>query len=82
MTQREGLHLLVEELADSDVPIAERVLEALGAIPVSSKALGSARLDDEPDDDNRDGGLAEARAQADFGELIPHKEAKRILGVQ
>ena len=81
MSPRDRLHVLVDELPDSDVPTAERVLEALRAAP-ASYSLEDAPLDDEPDDDDRDGGLTEARAQADRSELIPHKEAKRILGVR
>jgi hypothetical protein len=56
-------------------------LEALHAAPAPFYSLEDAPLDDEPDADDRDGGLTEAHAQADRGELIPHGEAKRILGV-
>lgn len=82
MSPRERLHVLVDELPESDVSTAERVLEALRAAPAPSYSLADAPLDDEPDDDDRDGGLTEARGQADRGELIPHEEAKRILGVR
>ncbi len=82
VSPRDRLHVLVDELPDSDVPTAERVLEALRAAPAPSYSLEDAPLDDEPDEDDRDGGLTEARAQADRGELIPHQEAKRILGVR
>ena len=82
MSARERLHVLVDELPEADVSTAERVLEALRATPAPSYSLADAPLDDERDDDDRDGGLTEARAQADRGELIPHEEAKRILGVR
>ena len=82
VSPRERLHVLVDELPEADVPTAERVLEALRAAPTPSYSLEDAPLDDESDEDDSDGGLTEARAQADRGELIPHQEAKRILGVR
>jgi hypothetical protein len=82
MSPRDRLHILVDQLTEADLPTAERVLEALRAAPLRSFSPEDAPLDDEPDEDDRDGGLTEARAQANRGELIPHKEAKRILGVR
>jgi hypothetical protein len=79
VSPRERLHVLVDELPEADVPTAERVLEALRSAPAPSYSLEDAPLDDE---DDSDGGLTEARAQVDRGELIPHEEAKRILGVR
>jgi len=81
MTARDRLHLLVDELPESDVPTAERVLGALRETSVIH-ALGEAPLDDEPDDDDRDGGLTEARAQADAGMGISTAELEKRLGLR
>jgi hypothetical protein len=64
METRERLRILVDNLSDSDVQTAIRLLEALRekSDPVAL-ALLAAPPDDEPDHDDRDGGLAEARAE-------------------
>ena len=81
MTARDRLHLLVDELPESDVPTAERVLGALReTAPLYT--LEDAPFDDEPDDDDRDGGLTEARAQADAGMGIPTTELEKRLGLR
>lgn len=76
MTTKERLHRLIEELADDDLRAAERVLLALRATvdPVST-ALDQAPVDDEPDQDDADGGLTEAREERP----ISHAPAKRRL---
>lgn len=57
-----------------------RVLEALRATsdPVLL-ALLSAPIDDEPDNDDFDGGLSEARREAREGRTVSHEEIKKIL---
>ncbi|HEX7184147.1 MAG TPA: tetratricopeptide repeat protein, partial [Thermoanaerobaculia bacterium] len=45
------------------------------------QALKSAPADDEPDDDDVDGGLTEARREAREEQGISHEEAKRKLGL-
>ena len=82
MTARETLHRIVDDLPDSDLSTATRVLGALRATgdPVL-QALLSAPADDEPDDDDFDGGLTEARREARQGLGISHEEAKRELGI-
>ncbi len=64
METRERLQLLVDNLADSDLQTAIRLLEALRekSDPVAF-ALLAAPPDDELDEDDRDGGLTEARAE-------------------
>lgn len=68
-TEREALHRLADELTDADVPVALRVLEALRLAqdPVL-RSLRCTPLDDEPDEDDVDGGLTEARQQLARGE--------------
>lgn len=70
MTPRDNLHRLVDELAEADVARAERLLRALAA-----------PFDDEPDTDDRDGGLTEARAELERGEAISTEELKHRLGL-
>ncbi len=82
MAARQVLHRLVDALPDQDLPTAARVLEALKltADPVE-RSLVAAPLDDEPDDDDFDGGLTEARREAEDGQLASHEEVKRELGL-
>ena len=64
METRDRLQLLVDNLAESDVQTAIRLLEALREkSDLVALALLAAPPDDEPDHDDRDGGLTEARAE-------------------
>lgn len=69
MSNREILHRLIDELPEGDVALTERMLRALAA-----------PLDDEPDDDDFDGGLTAARAELERGEGIPHDEVLHRFG--
>jgi hypothetical protein len=82
MAGRDALHKLVDALPEHDVPAVSRILEALNltADPVA-RSLAMAPLDDEPDDDDFDGGLSEARREAEEGQLLSHDEIKRELGL-
>ncbi len=81
MAPRQALHRLVDALPEHDLPTASRVLEALSltADPVE-RALAAARPDNEPDNDDFDGGLTEARNEA-VDDLVSHEELKRELGL-
>lgn len=83
MAGRETLHKLVDALPERDVPTVSRILEALSlaADPVL-RSLATAPYDDEPDDDDFDGGLSEARREAQEGRLVSHEELKRELGLK
>lgn len=76
------MHRLVDNLPEQDLPVAARVLEALGATsdPVL-RALLTAPKDDEHDEDDADGGLSEARREAQEGKGISHEDVKRELGL-
>jgi len=82
MSPRESLHQLVDDLPEVDLPTASRVLEALRdtADPVR-KALDHAPLDDESDGDDADGGLTEARRDADLGRGLTTEQLRRELGL-
>jgi len=79
---RATIHRLVDTLAEEDLPTAERVLVGLTATadPVE-RALRLAPADDEPDADDYDGGLTEARRERDNGEGISTEEMRRELGL-
>jgi hypothetical protein len=75
MNTRQTLHELVDELPDEDLLTAVRMLKGLELVPDAlTVLLDNAPADDEPDDDDFDGGLTEALAET---ELVPHGEVKR-----
>ncbi|HEX3551600.1 MAG TPA: hypothetical protein VIA62_00045 [Thermoanaerobaculia bacterium] len=82
MNGRKALHRLIDDLPEQDLPVVVRVLEALRATsdPVL-RALLSAPVDNERDEDDVDGGLSEARREAREGKGISHEEVKRELGL-
>lgn len=81
MSSRHILHQLVDELPAEDLPTAERILQALSATAAPHVRLEEAPFDLEPDDDDFDGGLTEARADAEAGRVMPHEEVKRRWGL-
>ena len=80
MTQREALHHLLDELPENDLSTVSRILRATAGDPLSQK-LDQAPLDDEPDDDDFDGGLREARREAEAGQGLSTAELRRELGL-
>jgi hypothetical protein len=75
MNARQTLHDLVDHLPEEDLITAVRVLKGLELAPDPVMlALENAPIDDEPDDDDFDGGLTEALQETD---LVPHEEVKR-----
>ena len=77
---RAELHALLDTLPEADLPTAERLLRTLADDPVLH-ALESAPLDDEPDNDDFDGSLTEARAEAAAGRGITSEELRRRQGL-
>jgi hypothetical protein len=82
MTTREMLHVIVDKLPEAELTTAARILMALDqpADPLQI-LLASAPLDDEPDEDDFDGGLTEARNEARSGQTISHEEMLRRLRI-
>jgi hypothetical protein len=74
---RNRLHELVDDLPDSEIATAERILAALGDAATERflQVVDSAPYDDETDDDDFDGGLTEARSE----KSISHEEARRLF---
>jgi hypothetical protein len=80
MCHRATLHRLVDSLSEEDLKIASRLLAGLIVTADSSeRALHFAPTDDEPDTDDEDGGLTEARRE--LGEGISTEELRRELGL-
>ncbi len=82
MSPRDAIRRLVDDLPEEDLPTALRVLEALRDTgdPVS-RALLHAPFDDEPHDDDADGGLTEARANIDASRGIATSSLRHRLGL-
>lgn len=82
MCQRAILHRLVDSLPEEDLTTAGRLLVGLTmtADPIE-RALLLAPVDDEPDTDDDDGGLTEARRELARGEGISTEELERELEV-
>ena len=75
MNTRQTLHDLVDHLPEEDLITAVRVLKGLELAPDPLKVLlENAPIDDEPDDDDFDGGFTEALQET---ELVSHEEVKR-----
>jgi hypothetical protein len=82
MTTREMLHAIVDRLPEDELIAAERILTALNPPADSLRdVLANAPPDDEPDDDDFDGGLTAARNQARSGQTISSEELLRRLGI-
>jgi len=82
MFHRATLHRLVDSLPEEDLTTAGRVLVGLTATAdVVERALLLAPADDEPDADDVDGGLTEARRELVRGEGISTEELRRELGL-
>jgi hypothetical protein len=77
MTRAE-LHEILDALPEADLPAAETALRKLGESAVRH-ALDHAPLDDEPDDDDFDGQLAQARQDAAAGRGVTTDELRQRL---
>jgi hypothetical protein len=75
---RAELHEILDALPEADLPAAEEALRRLGNA-AALQALDLAPLDDEPDDDDFDGQLTEARRDAAEGRGITTDELRRRL---
>ena len=82
MCRREALHRLVDSLPEEDLATAGRLLVGL---TVTADAVERALLlapPDEPDTDNEDGGLTEARWELARREGISTEELERELDLR
>lgn len=82
MYHRATLHRLIDSLPEEDLPTAGRLLVGLTATTDAvERALLLAPYDDEPDTDDDDGGLTEARRELARDEGISTEELERELGL-
>jgi hypothetical protein len=82
MSRRATLHRLIDSLPEEDLTTAGRLLVGLRATADAvDRALLLAPSDDEPDTDDEDGGLTEARQELARGEGISTEELRRELGL-
>ena len=81
MSVRDEVRRLVDELPDSELPTARRLLEALHLLGRDPRqlALDLAPWDDEPTTPEEDAGVAVAYEELARGEVISAEEAKRRL---
>ncbi|PYQ61535.1 MAG: hypothetical protein DMF53_14960 [Acidobacteria bacterium] len=82
MCRRATLHRLVDSLPEEDLATAGRLLLGLTVTADAvERALLLAPPDDEPDTDNEDGGLTEARRELAREEGVTMEELERGLGL-
>lgn len=83
MCDRATVHRLVDSLAEEDLTTAGRLLAGLRvtADPVE-RALLFAPVDGEPDNDDHDGGLTEARQELARGEGVSTEDVRRELEIE
>lgn len=82
MSPREHLRQLVDELPESELVTAERVLVALAAsVEPLSRRLDSAPADDEPEAEGERAGVAEAWAEHRAGESLSTARVRSELGL-
>ena len=83
MSVREEVRRLVDELPESELPTARRLLEALHLLGRDPRqlALDLAPWDDEPTTAEEEAGVAVAYEELARGEVVSAEEAKcRLLG--
>ena len=80
MTTRQDLHQLVDELPESAVAEAARLLTALRADedPLL-KAFMEAPIDDEPLTEEEIAAIEEGREDVRAGRVLSHEETRRLL---
>jgi hypothetical protein len=82
MCRRTTLHRLVDTLPEEDLETAGRLLVGLTVTADAvARALLLAPADDEPDTDDDDGGLTEARQALARGEGTSTEQIERELGL-
>jgi len=79
---RDSLHKLIDELPETDLPTAARVLEALHATAdPASRALDNAPEDDEPETAEEAAAVAAAWEEHRRGEHLTTQEVRQKLGL-
>lgn len=84
MTVKERLHQLVDALPESETHAAARYLDYLREKAEETplmRTLRTAPDDEEPYTEEERAAVAEARAELEAGDGIPHSELKRRFGL-
>ena len=84
MTTKQQIHQLVDDLSESELETAKRVLEGLSAQSVSSPveaALASAPVDDEPLTAEGAQAIGEGERDVGAGRVVSADEARVRLGL-
>ena len=84
MTTKERIHQLVEDLPESELETAKRVLEALSALSSSNpvvEALGNAPVDDESVPDEEAQAIEEGERDIEAGQVVSVDQVRTRLGL-
>ena len=83
MTTKERIHQLVEDLPESELETAKRVLEALSALPSNPvvEALANAPVDDEPVPDAEAQAIEEGERDIEAGQVVSVDQVRTRLGL-
>jgi hypothetical protein len=85
MAMRDDLRRIVDELPETDVPMALRILRGLRAVPATGPdlvaILDAAPADDEPWTDDDEAAYRAGMADAEKGATHSPEEMRRMLGL-
>ena len=84
MTTKERIHQLVEDLPESELETAKRVLEALSALSLSNpvvEALANAPVDDESVSDEEAQSIEEGERDIEAGQVVSVDQVRTRLGL-
>ena len=84
MTTKERIHQLVEDLPESELETAKRVLEALSALSLSNpvvEALANAPVDDESVSDEEAQAIEEGERDIEAGQVVSVDQVRTRLGL-
>ena len=84
MTTKERIHQLVEDLPQSELEPAKRVLEGLAALSLSNRiveALANAPVDDESVSDEEAQAIEEGERDIDAGRVVSVDQVRTRLGL-
>lgn len=84
MTTKERIHQLVEDLHESELETAKRVLEALSALSLSNpvvEALANAPVDDESVSDEEAQAIEEGERDIEAGQVVSVDQVRTRLGL-
>ena len=84
MTTKERIHQLVDDLPESELETAKRVLEGLSALSLSNpvvEALANAPVDDESVSDEEAQAIEEGERDVEAGQVVSADQVRTRLGL-